>query len=133
MASKEELEKKYMEFQELNQEVKTIKESMNNLGNQLLELKQLEESLNSLDNTESKETFISLGSGIFTKATLEDSKDVLMNVGSNILVKKKTSDSKKLVTEQIQELQKLLQNMEMEFENVTSSLQTLHQELQEQK
>ena len=95
---KEEIQKKYLELQILNKQIKNVQEQFISLQQQLNELNNLEESLTELkDVKNNKEIFSVLGSGVFVKSKLIDNENVLVNVGDGVLVKKKLNEALDLV------------------------------------
>jgi len=95
---KEEIQKKYLELQILNKQIKNVQEQFISLQQQLNELNNLEVSLTELkDVKNNKEIFSVLGSGVFVKSKLIDNENVLVNVGDGVLVKKKLNEALDLV------------------------------------
>src|SRR3989344_3559872 len=95
---KEEIQKKYLELQILNMQIKNVQEQFISLQQQLNELNNLEVSLTELkDVKNNKEIFSVLGSGVFVKSKLIDNENVLVNVGDGVLVKKKLNEALDLV------------------------------------
>ena len=128
---KQETQKKYLEFQTLNQQVKQLQDSLINLEQQLLELRKLEESLDGIKNTNiNEEVLVLLGAGTYIKTKLADNKKVLMNIGSDTLTPKNTNDSIKLVRLQINELTEIYDKMNEEIKAHLSNLHKLHSDLQ---
>ncbi|MDP6641877.1 MAG: prefoldin subunit alpha [Candidatus Nanoarchaeia archaeon] len=128
---KEETQRKYLEFQSLNEQLKQLQNSLLNLDQQLIELRKLQESLESTKNTKvDEEVLVLLGAGTYIKTKLNDNKKVLMNVGSDKIVNKDINESINLIKSQIDELINVHKNMNEELQNNTLKLQKLHQELQ---
>jgi|ETNmetMinimDraft_2_1059921.scaffolds.fasta_scaffold07837_2 prefoldin alpha subunit len=127
----EDQQKKYLEFQSLNDQLKQLQNSLLNLDQQLIELRKLQESLESTKNTKiDEEILVLLGAGTYIKTKLSDNKKILMNIGSDKVVDKNIDESITLVKSQIEELIKVHKNMNNELQNNTLKLQKLHQELQ---
>lgn len=128
--SKEELQKKYVELQELNEKLKQMQQAMQNLEQQFLELGKLSESLEDIKKFKQEDLFVPLGGGIFVEGKLVDSKKVLMNVGSNVLVKKNIDDAKKIVNEQIEDIKKIIENISEELNKGVEQSQKLQEEVE---
>lgn len=128
----EELQQKYIELQYLDQQIKQIQQQINLLSQHSSELKKLEENLRDLESVESKkDIFVSLGSGIFLKAQLQDNKNVLMNIGANTLTMMDMDASKKIITDQIKEIEETMKQIETELEPIVFRNMLLQQEIQE--
>lgn len=126
-----ELQRKYIEFQLLNQHIKKIDQQLAELGQQLTGLLILKEGLGDLKKTTSKDLFVSLGPGVFLEATLKDTERVLVNVGSNILVKKPAENTKEMISSQVDEMRELIQKIEQEMETEKTQLEALQKELKD--
>lgn len=126
-----ELQRKYIEFQLLNQHIKKIDQQLAELGQQLTGLLILKDGLGDLKKTTSKDLFVSLGPGVFLEATLKDTERVLVNVGSNILVKKLAENTKEMISGQIDEMRELIQKIEQEMETEKTQLEALQKELKD--
>jgi len=109
---KEEIQKKYIELQLLNQQIKQIQEQYMLMQRQINELAALENNLMELKNTSREsEMFSSLGSGVYVANKLADNGKVLVNVGNGVLVEKELSEAVILVKNQIGELGKAVENI----------------------
>ncbi len=123
---------KYLELQILNQQIRQLQQQIVNLENQVIELEVLEDNLEEIKKIkEGTEILVSLGAGIFAKASLKDSKKLIMNVGSNTMVKKEVDEAKKVVTDQIDQLKNLIQDISMELEHAVVRIQEAQKDIQE--
>lgn len=106
--TKEELQRKYFEFQLLDQQLKQIQEQTFLIQQQIQELESLNANLDSISKTEKKSEILSpLGAGVFIKTELKENKEVLMNIGAKTAVLKTIPDAKKLITLQVNELKRI--------------------------
>ena len=133
MEQKEEkLQKLYMEFQMLDQQIKQLEKQHTALNNQLMELMATNQSLEDMKKTkQGTEILIPLSSGIYTKAEIKDSENFIVNIGANIALKKDLSSTKKLIETQIDELKKLQEKFINELQNNTTKAAALEQEINE--
>jgi prefoldin alpha subunit len=131
MAEQEEkLQKLYMEFQMLDQQIKQLEKQNTALNNQLMELMATNQSLDDMKKAkQGTEILIPLSSGIYTKAEIKDSENFIVNIGANIALKKDLNSTKKLIEAQIDELKKLQENFINELQNNTTKAAALEQEI----
>tara|TARA_B100001964_G_C14256002_1_gene612469 strand:- start:3390 stop:3818 length:429 start_codon:yes stop_codon:yes gene_type:complete len=131
MKEKEEgLQKLYMEFQVLSQQIKQLENQNTALENQLMELMVTNQSLEDMNKTEQgTEIMVPLSNGIYAKAEIKDSKNFIVNVGSNVALKKDLSSTKKLIETQIDEIQNLQKNLINELQHNTIKATALEQEI----
>jgi prefoldin alpha subunit len=126
------LQKMYMEFQMLGQQIKQLEEKGSALNNQLMDLSLTNQSLEDIKKLQSgTEILVPLSSGIYAKAQLKDNKNFIVNVGSNTTVTKDVNSTKKLIETQIDEIKKLQEEMVNELQNNTSKAAALEQEMNE--
>jgi len=128
--SNEDLQKVYLEFQILSQQMNQLQQQINSITTNIFELKNLEKSLDEIQKVKKdNKILIPLGSNIFIKGKLEESKEVIMGVGSKALVKKDLSYAKTMVNKQTMELEAINSQMQQEIKNITPQLENLQKEL----
>jgi len=104
-AKEEKLQKLYLEFQMLDQQIKQLEKQNIALSNQLMELMATNQSLEDMKKLEEKpEILVPLSSGIYAKAELKDNKNFIVNVGANTALLKDVESTKKLMETQIDEM-----------------------------
>ena len=133
MKEKEEkLQKLYLEFQVLSEQIKQLENQSTALNNQLIELIVTDQSLDDLKKTDKgAEILVPLSSGIYTKAELKDNKNFIVNVGSNIALTKDLDATKILIKDQIDEIKKLQENLVNQLQLHTSKASAIEQEMNE--
>ncbi|HJO02259.1 MAG: prefoldin subunit alpha [Candidatus Woesearchaeota archaeon] len=131
MKEKEEkLQKLYMEFQVLEQQIKQLEKQNTMLNNQLMELMMTNQGLEDTKKIkEGTEILTPLSSGIYAKAQLKDSKNLIVNVGSSITVVKDVNSAKKMIEDQIEEIKKLQENLVDQLQTQTTKAASLEQEI----
>lgn len=126
----EEIQKKYLELQNFEEQVKLIQQHVIQLNQQIMELSVLESSLDEIKETKvGSEVLVPLGSSIFTKAKLLNNKEVIMGVGVNINIQKSISEAKKVVRDQITEMQKMMKPAEEQLQHIAIEAQQIQQDL----
>ncbi|MFH1331982.1 MAG: prefoldin subunit alpha [archaeon] len=129
---KSNVNEKYLELQILNQQIKQLQQQIINLENQIIELEVLEDNLNELKKVkEGTEILVSMGAGIFAKAQLKDNKKVIVNVGSSTMVKKEIDEAKTLVTDQVNQMKQIINEITEELEKAAVRIQGAQKEIQE--
>jgi prefoldin alpha subunit len=105
---KEQLQRKYIELQTLDQHIKLIQDQLQTMENQIMELIYTIQSLDDLKNIrKNSEIFVPVSSGIFTKAEIKENKKLLVNIGANIVIEKEPDDIKKMLEKQVEEIKQL--------------------------
>jgi len=131
MTEKEEkLQKLYLEFQILDQQIKQIEKQNTALNNQLMELAATNQSLEDMKKLKEKtEILVPLSSGIYAKAELKDNKNFIVNVGANTALVKDIDSTKKLMESQIEEMKNLQVNLINQLQGQTTKAAMLEQEI----
>lgn len=101
----EEMKEKYVEYKQLDEQIKHIHKQIQVLQNQLGEFASVLQNLDDLNNIKTdSEILVPISSGIFTKARINGTSEFLVNVGSNVLVEKDVQATKNLIEAQIAEM-----------------------------
>ncbi len=117
MASKKELEEKYLQIQIIDQELKKIDTHVQAIDEQLVEIESIKASIEEFRSVAAGQRLLfPLSQGIFAKAALVEPRKLYINVGAGIVVDKTPEEASKLLTTQQDSLSKnreiLLQQME---------------------
>ena len=128
--AEQEMQRKYMEYQILQQHAKQFQEQLEKFETQLVELHNVKQHLDDLNAAKKgTELLVPLTNGIFVKASLQETDNLIVNVGSSVAVKKTISETKQLLQNQIVEIEsykaKLLENLTM----LMSQAQRIEKEL----
>lgn len=130
--SKEELQQKYLELQEISTQLKQLQQQISNLEAQLMEMQKVKETLADLEKLNSKkDILVPVANGVYAKAELNQNQNVLINIGADLIVEKNFGDAKKIIEEQIEEINKLIGEMNIELKNGAIGLQYMQKEFQE--
>jgi prefoldin alpha subunit len=123
MADNQQEQQKLMAQQLILQQVQQMEQQILAINQQISELHTLKDNLNELKEVKNRKIQTPLGSGIFIESELKDASNVLMGVGSGVVVKKDTSSAMKVIESQIEELNKLSQQMQQELDNFSKHLE----------
>ena len=130
MSQEEVIQQKYLEFQALEQEIKLLQQHLMNLSQQLLELKRLRQDLEELKKAKiASKVFSPLGAGIYVETELKNNSQLLINSGANVLTSKTVEEAQEIVTQRINEMTKLFDQMEQSLSLQIGSHATLSEEL----
>lgn len=130
MENKEKLQELYLKLQLLHEQIKEIEKQIQLFNNQVAELTLTMQSLDDFKKIkEGAEILVPINQGMYAKAELKNSTELLVNVGANVSVKKNIEDTKKLITNQIEEIKKLQQQMVLNLQNITSQANLIEGEI----
>jgi len=130
MDKKEDLQKKLIEFQILDTNLKTLQERAELLGQKLEELQKTKFSIEELKNANPAKAFIPLGSGNFVRGSIENCEEVLVGIGSDIAIKKNRQDALKILDSRINELEDDLNNILKQVSVFVMQLEKVQQEIE---
>lgn len=130
--TKEKLQGKYVLYQLLNQNLESLKQQLEIVEQQFIEVKSTMLSIDDLKGMGgSNEIFLPLGSGCYGKGEVTDNKEILVNVGAGIFVNKKTASAKSFLDERVKELEKAGGEIQSQMERIVKQLNELGVEIQE--
>ncbi len=131
MSEKEDVQKRYMELQELEQHVKHFQQQHALLNQQLAEILMMAQHVEDLENVQpGSKAFSSLGAGVYVESEVKESHYVLVNVGAGVLVKKPLPEAKAMLLKQVEDIRVLQQNVEGNLRQLGEQGQRLQEELQ---
>jgi prefoldin alpha subunit len=130
-SNEEELQKKYMEYQMIEQQVKATQEQLEKFEQQLQELDGVKTALTDIKNSkEGTETLVPLSSGIFIFASLANTKKCKVNVGAGVCVEKSIDDTKALLEKQQTEIEKYREQVTQHLTMFAEQLQKAEKEME---
>ncbi len=128
--NKENIQQKYLELQILIKQINELQQQILVIQQQILELRSLKENIGGLKDIKvNTETYIPLGLNIFTKAKLSENKEFLVGVGSNVLVPKTLEETIDLIEKQIEEIGKIIHELERQLSELDLRGQVVQEEL----
>ena len=128
----EDTQRKYIEIQILEQQIKQIQKNLEILNQQIFELNMISNSLTEIKKTKiGQELLIPLGSGIFIKTELKDNNEILTNVGSDVVVSKTNAETKTFIKSQTEFVTEIITKIEQELHLSISKYEELKEDLQE--
>ncbi len=128
--SEEKLQKLYLEFQILEQQIKQLEKQGNTLKNHLLELVSTSQSLEDMKQVEEKaEILVPISTGIYAKAELKDKNRFIVNVGANIAISKDIESTKKIIVGQIKEISEVHEKVDNELQQHIQKAASMEEEI----
>ncbi len=126
----QELQKRFMEYQVQEQQIKQMQQQLEKLEQQTAEVSAVLQSIDDLGRAEKdSEILVPVSGGIFFPAQMKDNQRFLVNVGSGVVVEKDLDGVKALVGEQAKEIEKYRDHMTAEMGNRVEKFQEMEQEL----
>jgi prefoldin alpha subunit len=124
------MQKKYIEYQVLEQQIKQLQQQMEKIDAQMNEAASVEQSIEDISKAKTgEEVLVPVSGGVFFKATLKESTRFLVNVGSGVVVEKGVEETKGLVKAQSSEMEKYKEHMMEELAKSIAQYQELEKEL----
>ena len=121
---KEDMQKKIVQFQILESNLKMLQERAMLVSQTLDEYQKTREALLSLETTKPEKALIPLGSGNFVEGKVDNTDEIIVDVGNNIVLKKKREDALNILDGKITEMQN-------SFNDITKRSQILIKGLEE--
>lgn len=127
-----ELKDKYLEFQLLNEQLKKLQEQLQLIMQQGIELNNTLGNLNDFKGIKKDtEILVPLTNGIFAKAKILDNENLIVNVGASVALKKTADEVKKLLSDQLDQMNGVQEEMLHNFQKMSERTQSLESELQD--
>lgn len=131
MEQKDELQKKYLQYQILKQQITGMFQERSSIEEKAAEIKTALETLKSLNALSvDKSLWSPIGAGMFAKASLEDADNFMVSIGANVIVEETREKSIKLLTEREEEAAKLVGEMDAILAHYGKEIESLEEELQ---
>jgi prefoldin alpha subunit len=125
-----EIQQKMLVYQLLQSQLEQLKQQMVILENRLLEIESARQAIHDLKpSSTDKDTIIPLGSGFYVQGKIEGGK-ILSDIGAGILSEKNNTAAVGLLEEKKDELEKLKDDTETNYNNVLKSINDMLPELQ---
>ena len=128
--NKEDIQRRYVEFQLIDQQIKHLQQQLLVLEQQAVEMSAIHDSLEGLKDIRPKtKAFATLGQGVFVEATLDETQHVIMDVGADVRVRKTVPEAQKAVQQQLDEIKKVSDSMETQVKKLLMHAQKIQEEL----
>lgn len=122
----EQSKKLYTEYRALGEQVKQMKEFLEESDDNVEGLNTTIEALLDLEKLEpGQKTFAPIANGIFIEATLNETKHLHMNVGDGTVVKKSVTEAVKVLKKQHEQLERMKNQAQDEYANVVARMRAI--------
>ncbi|MEE9323484.1 MAG: prefoldin subunit alpha [Candidatus Aenigmarchaeota archaeon] len=130
--SKENLQEKYVLYQLLNQNLESLKQQMQLVEQQFIEVKTTMLSIEDFKKVgEKNEIFLPLGSGCYGKGKITENNEILVNIGAGVFADKKRVDANSFLEKRVGELEKASDEIQAQMERVAKQMNVIGSEIQE--
>ena len=111
MKNNEEMQKKIVQFQILESNLKVMQERAALISQRLDDFQKTKDAINELESTKPGKAMIPLGSGNFVKGSVENTDDIIVSVGNDIAVKKSRKEAMEILDKKITEAENSLNDI----------------------
>ena len=126
------LNEKYILYQLLAQNMESLKQQLEFVGQQLVELKSTSLSVEDLEKAgEKNEIFLPLGSACFCKGMVTERGKILVGIGAGVFVEKDAQEAKSFIERNFNELEKAGTEIEEQLKSTAGQMNELAAEIQE--
>lgn len=127
----EKLNEKYVIYQVLAQNLEALKQQIQIVEQQLIELRSTMLSMEDLEKLkDDNEILVPIGGGCFSRGKISDNRKVIVNVGAGIFLDNDMAIAKKLMDERFREVEKAGMEIEEQMKNIVGQMNTLAAEIQ---
>ena len=130
MKKDEDLQKKILEFQLLDSNLRMLQERAELFNQKLQEVQSTKEALDELENTKPNKAMIPLGSGNFIFGSIDNCDDVLVGVGAGVAVKSNRNKALENLDKRIEELEKSLNDIVKQINVFVSQIEKVQGEIE---
>ena len=127
---KEEFQKKVIQFQILESNMKALQEKEDELTQRIEEIQGTRTAIEELKQMKPSNALIPLGSGNFVSGKIENTEEVLVGIGSGIAVKRRREDAVIILDDTLKELEKTLDDVKNQIMSIALQLEKLQEELE---
>ncbi len=126
----QEIQRKYVELQLLERQVKHLHAQIQQLEQQIANIDEISDAMHQLAEAKGDtELLVPISAGIFFKGKLVNAKEVLVNVGSNTIVRKSSHDTQTDLQEQVVQMRQLVEDRVTKLQELSAYAQRLQEEL----
>lgn len=127
---KDDMQKKIIQFQMLEANLKAIQEREELINERLAEIETTKAAIEELKKTKPGKTLIPIGSGNFISGRIEDTEELIIGIGSGVAIKKKREDATAILDSKSNEFEKDLNNMRNQSTTIAFQLAKLQEEIE---
>jgi len=126
-----EIQRKYMQYQLVQQQLKNLIEQKVALDEKKNEVTESLDAVKKIEKLEKNNAmWSSLGSGVFISSNINSTDKFLVSIGANVAIKKNTEDAVRILEERLSEIEELDDHIISEINKYGEQMQKSEQELQ---
>ena len=126
----DDLQKKIVEFQILDTNLKMLQERAGMLNQKLEDLQRTKIAIEDLKSTKPSKALIPLGSGNFVHGSIDNCDEIIVGVGSDVVVKKKREKALEFLDSRIKDLENDLNTVLKQSSMFVARLENVQQEIE---
>jgi len=130
MNKKDDLQRKIVEFQILDTNLKLLQEKAQLVNQKLEDLQRTKIAIGDLKNAKPSKALVPLGSGNFVCGSIENCEDIIVGIGSDVAVKKKREKALVFLDGRIKELENELNTVLKQSSVFVMQLEKVQQEIE---
>ena len=130
MSKKDDLQKKIVEFQILDTNLKMLQEKAGLVNQKLEDLQRTKIAIEELKDAKPSKALVPLGSGNFVYGSVENCDDIIVGIGSDVAVKKKSEKALEFLSSRIKDLESELNTVLKQSSAFVMQLEKVQQEIE---
>jgi prefoldin alpha subunit len=127
---KDDVQKKIVQFQILEANLKALQEREELINERLAEIENTKAAIEELKKTKPGKTLIPIGSGNFISGKIDDTEELIIGVGSGVAIKKKREDAAEILDSKFKEFEKDLNELRNHGTTIAFQLAKLQEEIE---
>ena len=130
MNKKDDIQKKIVEFQILDTNLKMLQEKAGFVNQKLEDLQRTKVAIEELKNAKPSKALVPLGSGNFVYGSVENCNDIIVGIGSDVAVKKKREKALEFLGSRIKDLENDLNTVLKQSSVFVMQLEKVQQDIE---
>ena len=126
----EDMQKKIVQFQILESNLKVLQERAGLISQRLDEFQKTREAINELEASKPGKALIPLGSGNFVQGSVENTDDIIVSVGNDIALKKDRKGAVEILDKKITEAENSLNDITKKSQAIIGGLEEIQCEIE---
>ena len=127
---KEDLQKKIVQFQVLEANLKALQEREEIINERILEIENTKAAIEELKKSKPNKALIPLGSGNFIPGNIENIEEVIVGIGSGVALKKSREEAIEILDGNFMELEKNLNEIRIQSTSIALQLAKIQDEVE---
>jgi prefoldin alpha subunit len=127
---KEDIQKKIIQFQIMEANLKALQEREEVLSERLAEIENTKAAIEELKKIKPNKALIPIGSGNFVSGRIEDSEEVIVGIGGGVALKKKREDAIAILDSKFKEFEKNLSELRNQSAAIALQMAKIQEEVE---